>query len=108
LYLPNTAPLARGGLGPQVAKVPVNCNPGGVIFWQDPAPEFFFDAGNLNALDRFDFYITMGNITSQVPLRFNGLGFSLKLGVLTYRTTNEENYAPTMENGRIVKRLKTR
>lgn len=108
LYLPTTAPLAKGGLGPQVSKIPVTCNPGGVIQWQDPAPEYFFDAGNLNALDKLDFYVTMGNISSQNPLRFNGLGFSLKLGVFTYRTMNEENYAPTLDNGRMVKKVRTR
>ena len=34
-YLPvGAVNIAQGGQGPQMAKVPVNCNPGSTIFWQ--------------------------------------------------------------------------
>ena len=38
LYLPGQSEfhVQSEGLGPQLAKIPVNCNPGGIIFWQDP------------------------------------------------------------------------
>jgi hypothetical protein len=37
IYLPSGATnLGSGSIGPQLAKIPVNCQPGGVITWQDP------------------------------------------------------------------------
>lgn len=37
IYLPSGASnLGSGSIGPQVAKIPVNVQPGGVINWQDP------------------------------------------------------------------------
>ena len=37
IYLPSGATnLGGGSIGPQLAKIPVNCQPGGVINWQDP------------------------------------------------------------------------
>lgn len=38
LFLPSTTEFFVGseGLGPQMAKIPITCNPGGIVFWQDP------------------------------------------------------------------------
>ena len=37
LYLPQGAVnLGGGNAGTQIAKIPVNVQPGGIIFWQDP------------------------------------------------------------------------
>jgi hypothetical protein len=82
LYLPSSAELSQGGLGPEMAKIPINCNPGGVIFWQDPDPTKWFDVESLFTLQNVDFYFTLGNYSLQKPLRFNGLGFSIKLGIV--------------------------
>lgn len=39
LYLPTGAlNLGKGNLGPQMAKIPITTQPGGVNYWQDPNP----------------------------------------------------------------------
>ena len=75
-YLPESS-LVTGETNPQMAMVPVNVNPGGIIWWQDPAPHEVFDTKNLFSLTRIDLYITAG--TNPTPLLFNGLGFQVKL-----------------------------
>lgn len=83
LYLPASASnLGSGTLGPQMAKIPVNVQPQGVIYWSDPAPEQFFNIENLANFNEIDFYFTLGNSSNQVPLEFNGVPFSIKLAVL--------------------------
>jgi hypothetical protein len=83
IYLPKGAfNLSGGNAGPQIAKIPVNVQSGGIIYWQEPDPQKWFDLENLNQLNSLDFYLTLGNTTTQTPLRLNGLGFSLKLGIL--------------------------
>jgi len=75
-YLPQSI-LVTGETNPQMAMVPVNVNPGGIIWWQDPAPQEVFDTKNLFSLSQLDLYITAG--TDPRPLLFNGLGFQVKL-----------------------------
>ena len=59
LYLPQGAVnLGGGNSGPQMAKIPINCNSGEVSFWQDPDPQKWFDVENLNLLNQVDFYLT--------------------------------------------------
>ena len=104
IYLPKGAfNLGGGNSGPQMAKIPVNVLPGGVTFWQDPDPQKWFDVENLQQLDQIDFFLTLGNTTTQVPLQLNGLSFSLKLGVLL----NKQNHNDvTGLHGRVVKRMR--
>jgi hypothetical protein len=83
-YIPESA-LSTGETNPQMAMVPVNVNPGGVIWWQDPVPNEVFDTKNLYSISRVDFYLTAG--TSSNPLKLNGLGFQLKL--VLYIKNNE-------------------
>jgi len=105
VYLPAGAVNLGGGkAGPQVAKIPVNVNPGGVIQWQDPAHQFFFAYDQLQSLNSFDFYLTLGNTTSQIPLQLNGLGFSLKLAILERKLTTADNAMSTSQSGRVTKR----
>lgn len=86
LFLPASATnLGNGTLGPQMAKIPVNVQPQGVIYWSDPCPNQFFNVENLANISEIDFYFTLGNTSSLVPLEFNGQGFSVKLGVLIYK-----------------------
>jgi len=105
LYLPQGAiNLGRGNGGPQMAKIPVNGQPGDIIFWQDPDPEKWFDLENLPSLTEIDFYFTLGN-TSQV-VNFNGQPFSLKLGVIETDLTRTEVSMGNNENNRAVKRVR--
>jgi hypothetical protein len=87
LYLPRTD--YESNSGPQMAKVPVNVAPGGVIFWQDPDPQKYFTMDNLASLQKIDFFLSLGTNTDILPL--NGLGFSLKLGLLLW-TDESANY----------------
>lgn len=105
VFLPTGAFNLDGGkAGPQIAKIPINTNPNGLITWKDPDPQKWFKFKTLQSLSNFDFYLTLGNTTSQTPLELNGLGFSLKLGVLVETLTNSERVLPTAQNGRVVQR----
>jgi hypothetical protein len=104
LHLPTSA-ADRGNTGPQLAKIPVNTQSGGIILYSDPAPLYYFDMEDGN-LDFVDFYLTMGTLTTQKPLRLNGLSFSIKLGVLTRRMNHDEIQSGTMQQGRVQKRAR--
>lgn len=107
LYLPSASKVvSQGGLGPQLAKIPVNTSPGGVIFWQDPDPTKYLDVQGLNQLDHFDLYFTLGNSPTPLPLALNGANFSVKLGILTHRTNDVTNLGGTQAQGRVVKRVR--
>ncbi len=81
LFLPLGAKnLSVQGVGPQVGKIPVNCLPGSTIFWQDPDPQKWFNLEDRSNIPSLDFYLTLGNTSTVLDL--NGLGFSLKVGVL--------------------------
>lgn len=83
VYLPAGAHNnGNGGIGPQMAKIPVNVNPGGIINWTDPDPQKWFDLEDLFNFANIDFYLSAGSGDSQNPLQLNGQSFSLKLGVL--------------------------
>ena len=104
LYLPQGAEnLGGGNSGPQMAKIPVNASSGETIFWQDPDPQKWFDIEGLTTLNQIDFFLTLGNTTTQIPLRLNGLGFSLKLGVLA----NETVHYTTSSVEKLFKRIRT-
>lgn len=82
-FLPVGSDKTGGGVtGSEVAKIPVNVQPGGIIYWQDPAPDMWFDLENLANFADVDFYLSLGNNSPQQPLQLNGSPFSLKLGVL--------------------------
>ena len=107
LYLPQGAEnLGGGNSGPQMAKIPVNVSSGNVIFWQDPDPQKWFDVENLPLLNQIDFYLTLGNTTTQIPLKLNGLSFSLKLGVLQNQFTHNDLGGGMAHQDRVVKRMR--
>jgi hypothetical protein len=107
VYLPQGAfNLGGGNAGPQVAKVPVNGNPGDIIYWQDPDPQKWFDLENLSLLNQIDFYLTLGNTTTQTPLRLNGLSFSLKLGILTNEFVHNDLSGGLAHTSRVIKRIR--
>lgn len=106
MYLPQGASnLGGGNAGPQITKVPVNVSSGNVIFWQDPDPQKWFDVENLPLLNQLDFYLTLGNTTTQTPLQLNGLSFSLKLAVLT-NTFNHNDLGGGLPEDRVIKRIR--
>lgn len=74
--------LGAGTAGPQLAKIPINVQPGGVIYWNDENPLMWFPLENLNLISQFDLYITVGNNNRPSVTRLNGLSFSVKLGLL--------------------------
>lgn len=83
MYQPRTSPTG-GNSGPQIAKIPINVSPGGIIYWQDPDPQKWFSADNLDTLINLDMYISLGKSTT--PIALNGAGFSVKLGILLWNT----------------------
>lgn len=104
LYLPKGADnLGRGNSGPQMAKIPITVQPGGIIFWSDPDPGKWFDLENLPSLTEIDFYFTMGN--SSHVVKMNGQNFSLKVGLLERDGSVTQNYQGTPKS-RVVKRVK--
>ena len=95
IYLPKGQAFQHAGnAGPQLAKIPVNVNPGGVIYWSDPDISKYFDLSALNSLTQVDFYFTLGNDQS-TPVLFNGQSFSLKLALLLNNTSKTDPSDPT-------------
>lgn len=107
MYLPKGATnLGGGNSGPQMCKIPVDCQPGGIIYWRDPDPEKYFDLENLDTLSEIDFYLTLGNSSGQVPLKLNGGNFSLKLCILENDLSHTTTYTGTVQNNRVTKRIR--
>ena len=107
IYLPAGAVnLGRGIIGPQIAKIPVNVNPNGIIVWQDPDPQKWFDLQNLSNFPFIDFYLTPGN-SGIKPLALNGQSFSLKFGVLVNAETTTDTQGGSLQQGRVVKRVRS-
>jgi hypothetical protein len=107
LYLPSGAVnLFGGNSGPQIAKIPITADPGGVIFWKDPDVFKYFDLENLGSLTELDFYLTLGNLSTQIPLQLNGANFSVKLALLENQHTHNNTFASSAENSRVVKRIR--
>jgi hypothetical protein len=93
-----------GQTNPQIAKISVNCNPGGVITWSDPDPNYWFDTQNLFQLLNIDLYLTLGN--DQKPLDLNGLPFSVKLALQVNTNQLNQGYAGTTGQDRVSKRVR--
>ena len=108
LYVPISADtLTRGNSGPQMAKVSVNVQPGGTIFWNDPSPSMFFDLENLATISEIDFFLSLGN-SSQTPLPLNGQSFSIKIGILVNEFSQSSRSSGTVANGRVMNRISKR
>jgi len=76
---------ATTGAGPELCRIPITTNYGGVIFYTDPDPEKYFDFFIGNQITTLDFYLTAGSDQYQKPLDMKGVSWSLKLGLLVYR-----------------------
>jgi hypothetical protein len=107
MYLPQGAVnLGGGNSGPQMAKIPISCNSGEISYWQDPDPQKWFDVENLNILNQVDFYLSLGNTTGQIPLKLNGVSFSLKLAVLVNTFTHNDLGGGLAHQDRVIKRVR--
>ena len=102
-YLPQS-PQTSGNLGPEIAKIPVNTNPGGTIFWSDPDTEKYFDVGGLANLDQLDLYLGLGKSVAEDPLKLNGQPFSVKIGILVQKRTHNEFVGANNNNNRVERR----
>ncbi len=101
VYLPEGAfNLSGGKAGPQMAKVAVQANADGWVHWTDPDTQKYFPFNTNNTINSMDFYLTLGNTTSQMPLKLNGNGFSIKIAILTKKISNQGN-GETAYNGRV-------
>lgn len=88
--------------GPQLAKIPLVNNAGTVSNWQDPCPDDWFSVENLNLTGATDFFCTLGLDPPNYPMRFNGLGFSFKLGVLIDTKQNLQRTGGGYQNDRVI------
>lgn len=102
-YLPNSQ-VSSGNFSACLAKIPITSNTGGVSYYIDPAPEKWFNVENLYNISDIDFYCTLAN-TNEI-IDFNGLGFSLKLGLIIKSDTHTQNLAGTMLQNRVSKRVR--
>jgi hypothetical protein len=97
--------LGGGNRGPQMAKVPVTSGPGSIIFYNDPAPEFWFNVGFIDVLQTMDFYLTLGNFAH--PIDLNGLSFQIKLGVLKQKKSIDTSSMGGFKNNFVTHRSTT-
>ncbi len=81
---------ANAAGGPQIARIPITVNKGSVIFYQDPNPDFFFDFFMNNAFETFDLYLSLGSDQEQTPLDMKGAPWSIKIGLLAYRSSTRD------------------
>lgn len=102
-----TDSLGGAVAGSRIARIPVDVQPGGTIYYTDPAPTMWFDLENLNNLAQIDFFFTMGNLALPLPLDFNGSNFSLKLGILVNRLVHNDVVGGFYHENRVMFRSRT-
>jgi hypothetical protein len=86
-YLPKGAALLGGGVSsPQIAKIPVTSVVGSWISWQDPAQNWF-KVETIQTLSQLDLFCQLGNYGGYID--FQGLTFSVKLGIMVRKQTQE-------------------
>lgn len=81
----NVSPDNSGRIN-QICKIPIDVQKGGLISYKDPNPDQFFDFPSSKDTTTFDLYLTLGYEQAEIPVDMKGLGFSITLGVLSYRT----------------------
>ncbi len=94
----------EGNTGVQLARIPVNVNSGDIIYYNDPDPTKYFTIGDVNNMQYFDLFLTMG--PDLVPLDLNGIGFNVKICLLLKKGTFTTNTTATIGSGRAVKRIR--
>lgn len=107
MFLPTGARnLGSGNNGPQMCKIPVNVQANGIIYWQDPDPEKYFDLEDLFNLVDLDFYFTLGNTSNVVE--FNGLSFSIKMVVIQNKKISSNLVGGNNMQNRVMTRFNVR
>jgi len=99
--------LGGGNGSIKVARIAVTATPGSTIFYNYPIPAFWFDVGSIENLQSFDLYLSLGNLGSSatiVPVSLNGLNFSVKVGILRRKTTDDKVQGGGFDQGRVAKR----
>lgn len=79
------------GANTMIAKIPINVSYGNVIFFSDHTEkylDFFIGA----QFDNFDLFLTLGTDGAQLPLNMKGCSWSVKLGLLIYRSATADLY----------------
>ena len=107
LFLPGNGivnPPNGGADGPQIAKIPVNADPGKLIHYSDPDPQKWFGLNNTNLSGNLDLYLTLGTADNIQILDLNGARFSVKLGILQASLEHTE----ALKSGRGTKRAVSR
>jgi hypothetical protein len=85
-YLPAGAALLSGGVSsPQMAKIPVTSDQGRFIIWNDSNTSHWYKVDTISSLTQIDIYCQLGNFGGYI--NFQGLHFSIKLGVLVRSPT---------------------
>lgn len=81
VQLPSNGVYGSSGVNNrQIAKVPIQGNTWDITFWQEPCPDRWFQVGNINLNNGLDLYISNSQEIN-TPLNFNGMTFSIKLGL---------------------------
>lgn len=80
----------------QIAKIPVTCQPGGLIFYNDPNPDNYFDFKEGTKFNSFDLYLTFGSNDEEV-IDLNEQSFSAVISLLQYRKGGQ-NYGVRPNN----------
>ncbi len=85
-YLPSGASLLSGGVSsPQMAKIPVTADQGRFILWNDSNSSHWYEVDTISSLTQIDLFCQLGNYGGYID--FQGLNFSIKLGVLVRKQT---------------------
>ncbi len=103
MWLPDGAVNLGSGIeGPQIACIPIDVNPNGLVTYTDPTPQYFFNFQNMSHLTELDLYWTLGHTSGETPLQLHGLGFKVKMGIIeNVDSSAEYNAVPNYVNKRI-------
>lgn len=93
-FLPAGASLLGGGVSsPQIAKIPVSTAVQGQWLIYSDVNQNWFDTDNIATVSQMDFFCQLGNYGGYID--FQGLPFSLKLGVLLKRDNQVSSNSST-------------
>jgi hypothetical protein len=68
----------------QIAKIPINVQPGGFIFFEDPNPQNYYDFREGTKFNGFDLYLSFAD-ADETPIDLNQQSFSVTISLLQYR-----------------------
>jgi len=83
-----------GGITPVICRVPITTGPNSLIRFTDPSPTMWFDYVG-SQIEQFDLYLTLNQL-SAVPMDMKNINWSVKLGILSYRSDAIAKGAPVI------------